>query len=149
VALGIAQGALDDIVALAADKVPLFAGASLAANALFQNQLAHADARLRAARALLYADAATAWATALAGEAFTPEHRARIRASATWATDTAAAVVDTAYRAGGGSSVYRSNPLQRRLRDVHALTQHFLLKLDSLTTAGAVLAGQDVDTTFL
>jgi indole-3-acetate monooxygenase len=149
VALGIAQGALDDIVALAADKVPLFAGASLAANALFQNQLARADARLRAARALLYDDAATAWATALAGEAFTPEHRARIRASATWATDTAAAVVDTAYRAGGGSSVYRSNPLQRRLRDVHALTQHFLLKLDSLTTAGAVLAGQHVDTTFL
>jgi indole-3-acetate monooxygenase len=149
VALGVAQGALDDIVALAADKVPLFAGASLAANALFQNQLAGADARLRAARALLYDDAATAWATALAGEAFNPEHRARIRASATWATDTAAAVVDTAYRAGGGSSVYRSNPLQRRLRDVHALTQHFLLKLDSLTTAGAVLAGQAVDTTFL
>ncbi|MGH9228341.1 MAG: acyl-CoA dehydrogenase family protein [Acidimicrobiales bacterium] len=149
VALGIAQGALDDILALATDKVPLFAGASLAANPLFQNQLAEADARLRAARALLYADAATAWATALAGDAFTPEHRARIRAAGVWATDTAAAVVDTAYRAGGGSSLYRSSPLQRRLRDVHALTQHFLLKLDSLTTAGAVLAGQDVDTTFL
>jgi hypothetical protein len=54
-----------------------------------------------------------------------------------------------AYRAGGGSSLYRSSPLQRRFRDVHALTQHFLLKLDSLTTVGAVLAGQDVDTTFL
>ena len=148
-ALGVAQGALDDILALATGKMPLFAGASLAANPLFQNQLGEADARLRAARALLYADAATAWATALAGDAFTAEHRARIRASATWATDTAAAVVGTAYRAGGGSSLYRSSPLQRRLRDVHALTQHFLVKLDSLTTAGAILVGQDVDTTFL
>jgi indole-3-acetate monooxygenase len=148
-ALGIAQGALDDSLALATDKVPLFAGASLAANPLFQNQLAEADARLRAARALVYADAATAWATALAGGAFTSEHRARIRASGVWATHAAAAVVDTAYRAGGGSSLYSSSPLQRRLRDVHALTQHFLVKLDSLTTAGAVLAGQDVDTTFL
>jgi indole-3-acetate monooxygenase len=148
-ALGIAQGALDDILALATDKVPLFAGASLAANPLFQNQLADADARLRAARALVYADAATAWATALTGDAFTSEHRARIRAAGVWATDAAAAVVDTAYRAGGGSSLYSSSPLQRRLRDVHALTQHFLVKLDSLTTAGAVLAGQDVDTTFL
>ncbi len=149
VALGIAQGALDDILALATDKVPLFAGASLAANPLFQNQLAESDARLRAARALVYADAGTAWATALAGDAFTPRHRARIRASAVWATDAAAAVVDTAYRAGGGSSLYTASPLQRRLRDIHALTQHFLVKLDSLTTAGAVLTGQDVDTTFL
>jgi alkylation response protein AidB-like acyl-CoA dehydrogenase len=148
-ALGIAQGAIDDILALATDKVPLFAGASLAANALFQNQLGEADARLRAARALLYAEAAEAWATALARDPFTPEHRARIRASGVWAADTAAAVVDMAYRAGGGSSLYRSSPLQRRFRDIHALTQHFLVKLDSLTTVGAVMAGQEVDTTFL
>jgi alkylation response protein AidB-like acyl-CoA dehydrogenase len=148
-ALGIAQGALDDILALASDKVPLFAGASLATNPLFQNQLGQADAGLRAARSLVYGEAAEAWATALAGDPFTTEQRARIRGSATWACDTAAAVVGMAYRAGGGSSLYRSNPLQRRFRDVHALTQHFLLKLDSLTTVGAVMAGQDVDTTFL
>jgi alkylation response protein AidB-like acyl-CoA dehydrogenase len=61
-----------------------------------------------------------------------------------WATDHAAAVVDTAYHAGGGSSLYADCPLQRRLRDVHALTQHFLVRRDTLTTAGAVLAGQAV-----
>jgi alkylation response protein AidB-like acyl-CoA dehydrogenase len=149
VALGIAQGALDDILALAAGKVPLFAGTSLATNPLFQNQLGRADASLRAARSLVYGEAAEASATALAGDPFTPEHRARIRGSGVWAADTAAAVVDMAYRAGGGSSLYRSSPLQRRFRDVHALTQHFLVKLDSLTTVGAVMAGQDVDTTFL
>jgi indole-3-acetate monooxygenase len=148
-ALGVAQGALDDILALATDKVPLFAGAALAANPLFQNQLGEADARLRAARALIYAEAAEVWATALASDPFTPEHRARIRASGVWAAATAAAVVDMAYRAGGGSSLYKSSPLQRRFRDIHALTQHFLVKLDSLTTVGAVMAGQDVDTTFL
>jgi alkylation response protein AidB-like acyl-CoA dehydrogenase len=126
-----------------------FAGASLATNPLFQNQLGQADAGLRAARSLVYGEAAEAWATALAGDPFTTEQRARIRGSATWACDTAAAVVGMAYRAGGGSSLYRSSPLQRRFRDVHALTQHFLLKLDSLTTVGAVMAGQDVDTTFL
>jgi hypothetical protein len=53
-------------------------------------------------------------------------------------------VVTSAYRAGGGSSVYASSPLQRRLRDVNALTQHFLVRNDTLTTAGAILAGQDV-----
>jgi len=53
--------------------------------------------------------------------------------------------VGAAYRAGGGSSVYADCPLQRRLRDVNALTQHFLVKRDTLTTAGAILAGQDVN----
>jgi alkylation response protein AidB-like acyl-CoA dehydrogenase len=149
VAVGIAQGALAEVIALATTKVPLFSHGSLASNPLFQNQLADADAHLRAARALLYADAEAAWTTAVAGTHFTPEHRARIRATNTWVTKTAASVVDVAYTAGGGSSLYSSNPLQRRLRDIHALTQHFGVKLDTFTTAGAVLAGQDIDLTFL
>ena len=116
----------------------LFSDGTLASNPLFQHQLADADAQLRAARALLYADAETTWATAVAGTPFTPDHRARIRATATWVTRTAASVVDMAYTAGGGSSIYSSSPLQRRLRDIHALTQHFAVKLDTFTTAGAV-----------
>jgi alkylation response protein AidB-like acyl-CoA dehydrogenase len=144
VAIGIAQGALDDIVALATSKVPLLAGAPLAANPLFQFELATADTELRAARALLYDTAESVWATAADGQPFTLEQRARARAAAVWATTRAAAVVDTAYRSGGGSSVYVDSPLQRRLRDIHAVTQHFLVKRDTLTTAGAILAGQDV-----
>ena len=58
-------------------------------------------------------------------------------------------MVDTAYTAGGGSALYSTSPLQRRLRDVHAVTQHFAVKRDTFTLAGAVLAGQDVDVTFL
>jgi alkylation response protein AidB-like acyl-CoA dehydrogenase len=81
----------------------------------------------------------------MSASALTLEERARIRAAAAWATDRAAAVVDIAYRSGGGSSVFADCPLQRRLRDIHAITQHFLVKRDTLTTAGAVLAGQDVD----
>jgi indole-3-acetate monooxygenase len=130
VAVGIAHGAIGEVTDLATGKVPLFSDGTLASNPLFQNQLADADAHLRAARALLYAEA-------------------RIRATATWVTRTAVTVVDMAYTAGGGSSPYSSNPLQRRLRDIHALTQHFAIKLDTFTKAGAVLAGQDVDLTFL
>jgi hypothetical protein len=28
---------------------------------------------------------------------------------------------------------------------VHAITQHFLVRLDTMTTAGAILAGNDVE----
>ncbi len=144
-ALGVAQGALADVVDLASGKVPLLASAPLATNPLFQHQLATADTELRAARRLLYGDADTAWATAVARSEFTLEQRARIRATAVWATARAVSVVDFAYHAGGGGSLYASSPLQRRLRDVHAITQHFLVKPDTLTTAGAVLAGQGID----
>ena len=147
VAIGIAQGALDEILALATAKTPFLASGTLAANPLFQQQLAGADTELRAARTLLYADAEVAWATAAGGAPFAPEQRARLRAGAAWATSRAAASVDAAYLAGGGSSLYLDNPLQRRLRDVHAVTQHFLVRPDTLTTAGAVLAGQEADLT--
>jgi alkylation response protein AidB-like acyl-CoA dehydrogenase len=144
VAVGTALGALDDIVALATDKVPLFAAAPLATNPSFQLELANADTTMRAARTVLYETAGAAWETAASGM-LSMEERARIRATAVWVTEAAAAVVTAAYRSGGGSSVYASSPLQRRLRDVNALTQHFLVKHDVLVTAGAVLAGQDVD----
>ena len=58
-------------------------------------------------------------------------------------------MVDAAYRAGGGTSLYPTSPLQRRLRDIHAVTQHFLVRPDTMVTAGAVLAGQDTDTSLL
>jgi len=144
VALGIAQGALDDIVAIAVAKTPLLAASKLAANAHFQFQLARADTELRAARALLYESAESTWATAAGGSPLTLEQRARVRAAAVWVTGIAAEVATSAYRAGGGGSLYDESPLQRRLRDINAVTQHFLVRPDTLTTAGAILAGQEV-----
>lgn len=149
VAIGIAGGALAEVVELAGGKVALFAEAIVAANPLFRNQLGEADAALRAARALLYHDAAEAWAMAIEGAPFDDPVRARFRSTTTWIAATAARVVDVAYRAGGGTALYDSSQLQRRLRDIHTLTQHFALKLDTYTLAGAVLAGQEVDTSFL
>ena len=77
VALGIAQGALDDITVLASHKTPLLSPVSLGANPLFQLDLATADTELRAARSLLYDEATQVWATATAGGPLTMEHRAR------------------------------------------------------------------------
>ena len=147
VAIGVAQGALDDIVALATSKTPLLASATLAANPLFQFQLGEADVKLRAARSLLYAEASAAWAAAASDDEFTPQLRARLRSAAVWATDAATAVVDMAYRAGGGSSLYDESLLQRRLRDIRAISQHFLVKPDTLTTVGAIIAGQEPELT--
>ena len=144
VALGIAQGALDDITVLAADKVPLLSPVTLGGNPLFQFELASADADVRAARSLLYEEAERLWAAAASGDPLTLTHRAQVRASAVWTVERATSAVTAAYRAGGGTSLYSTCPLQRRLRDVHALAQHFIVRRDTLVTAGAIMAGQDV-----
>ncbi len=144
IAVGIAQGALDDITALALEKTPLLAENKLARNAHFQFELARADTALRAARALLYENAGSTWATVAGGSPLALQQRALVRAAAVWTTSLATKVTTTAYRAGGGSSIYAESPLQRRLRDINAVTQHFLVRQDTLTTAGAILAGQDV-----
>jgi alkylation response protein AidB-like acyl-CoA dehydrogenase len=147
VTIGVARGALDEILALALDKTPTFAESPLASNPLFQNQFGEAESQLRAARAALRSEADIVSAKARASASFTPEDRAHVRGITTWVARTAAAVVNTAYQAGGMSSLYTSNPLQRRLRDAHALIQHFVVKADTFTKVGAVLAGQDVDLT--
>ena len=58
VALGIARGALTDVLALAADKVPLLDAAPLSTNPVFQREIAIADTELRASRSLVHETAA-------------------------------------------------------------------------------------------
>jgi alkylation response protein AidB-like acyl-CoA dehydrogenase len=145
VALGIGQGAIDDVVEMARSKVPLLSPGALATSPTFQDALARADTDLRAARALLQEAAESTWATAAGGGSFALDDRGALRATAAWVVERAGAAVDTAHRAGGGSAIYSDSPLQRRLRDIQTLRQHFLVRPDTFTTAGAILAGLEPD----
>jgi alkylation response protein AidB-like acyl-CoA dehydrogenase len=145
VAIGIARGALDDVLALATHKVPLLDHDPLAANPTFHTVLATAETELAAARALVTEVATSLWDTAARGDEPTMAERARSRAAGVWATERAAAVVGAAYRAGGSSSLFTDCALQRRMRDVNAVTQHFVVRPDTLRPAGAILAGNEVD----
>ncbi len=127
------------------DKVPLLASGPLATQPMFQVRAR----RRRTPRSPPPVPCwprrrRSLWGGAVAGEPLTDVERARARSAAVWAVDRAVSVVETAYRWGGGTSLYRTSPLQRRLRDVHAITQHFLVRRDTLVTAGAFLAGLDV-----
>ena len=59
--------------------------------------------------------------------------------------DRSAGVVDVAYRAAGSAVLDAQHPLSQRFRDVHTVTQHFLVRAETLTTAGAIIAGQDLE----
>ncbi len=149
VALGIGRHALDELVAMAAGKRPLFSSRSLAQSPYTQIELATAEAGLRSARAFLLDELATAWAAVLAGDRVDVAARAAIRLAAVHATQAAVAAADTAYTLAGGTSVYATNPLQRCLRDVHVVTQHLMVAPKLRETLGKVLLGLDADTSTL
>jgi len=145
VAVGIGRGALDDVGALAAaGKRRAYAAQRMAASPVFQDRYGEADAIWRAARALLHAEAEQAWAKATRDEPFSLLERARMRATGSQVVALVTQVVDAAYAAGGGSSVYEASPLQRRLRDIHTLTQHIGISRDAFGQVGALLAGEEV-----
>jgi alkylation response protein AidB-like acyl-CoA dehydrogenase len=144
VGVGIAQHAIDDIIALAGNqKRRIFAAAVLAETPVFQHTLARAEIGLRAARAVLKSEAESFWAAVSTDRAPTPEEDVRCCATGAWAAATAAKVVDACYAAGGGTALYDFSPLQRHLRDIHTLTQHIIVADGWLTRAGAFLLGKD------
>jgi indole-3-acetate monooxygenase len=144
VGVGIAQHAVDDIIALASNqKRRLFAAAALADTPVFQHALARAETGLRASRALLRSEAESFWAGINAGRIPSLAEQARCSATGAWVVATAAAVVDVCYKAGGGTALCDSSPLQRHLRDIHTLTQHISVADGWLTRVGAFLLGKD------
>jgi len=142
VALGIGEGTLEDLVEFAGTKKKrLYATASLPDSPLFQHKLGRAEADLLAARAVLRERAEELHARACAGAvelAFMP----RVLQTSAWVAETAARVVDACYTAAGGTALYDHSPLQRRLRDIHTLTQHASLQDTVFTNAGAARLGR-------
>jgi alkylation response protein AidB-like acyl-CoA dehydrogenase len=146
VAVGIADGAVEEVCALAtAGKRPAFSPHRLAGSPVFQDRLGEARMDLLAARALLTEQAGLAWADAAAGREPAAPDRAARRATGSRVTALAKDAVDTAYGLAGGSAVYERSPLQRRLRDIHTATQHAVTGRDFYRALGAALVGEHTD----
>jgi alkylation response protein AidB-like acyl-CoA dehydrogenase len=149
VCLGIARGALDDLISLAGGKVPAGGRRRLAERTTVQAEVARAEAALRAAGALLEGAIGDAWEQAVAGGHVDEAARAGLRLAATHAATAGAQVTETAYRLGGGGALYDSSPLQRRFRDVNAATQHMLVAPATWELTGRLLLGLPTDPTQL
>jgi indole-3-acetate monooxygenase len=145
VALGTAQGALDDVCTLAATKrSAMNPSLLLAGDPVFQYRVGEAAMRLEAGAALLEKQTEQAWAKAADGADLTPVESVTLRATAGYVTAECVKVVDEAYTLAGSSSLYETSPLQRRLRDIHTATQHVAASAEPYPTLGALLSGQDV-----
>ncbi|MDT5137973.1 MAG: indole-3-acetate monooxygenase [Mycobacterium sp.] len=148
-ALGNARGAIDDLAELAGGKKALGATRTLAERPATQVAVATAEAQLGAARALYYEAIEDAWQASHDPEPVPLAMRNRLRLAATHAVRTSADVVRNMYDLAGGSAIYDSSPLQRRLRDAFTATAHFQVNEASRELPGRILLDLPSDASML
>ena len=114
---------------------------SLISRGAFQRDIGQADLKLRAARSLTYQVFEDAWATMCRDGTLPGHHYARMRSTATYATEVALEVATVAFRYGGANALFEGHVLQRCLRDINAAAQHLMVSDVSYENHGQFVLG--------
>ena len=146
--VGMAQGALSDLVALAnTGRQQQRAAVRMRDSEIFQYELGRIEADVMAARAFQEVLVASHWRRALAGTLNDPALPVEGAQAAAWLAATCVRVADACFALGGGAALYESSPVQRRLRDLHAAGQHAAVHPRAYAGAGKMrLDGASVAT---
>jgi alkylation response protein AidB-like acyl-CoA dehydrogenase len=142
VALGLARRALDEFIKLAVTKKPYAATAVLAENNVIQSQVGLSEARLQSSRTYVMETYRRLYRAAAEGARFTQEMRVANRTATTFAIHQAREVVNFIHHAAGATSVFKSNPFERRFRDLHTLTQQGQAAFANFEALGQTLMGR-------
>jgi alkylation response protein AidB-like acyl-CoA dehydrogenase len=139
-AVGIAEGAIKDLVELAGSGVKqLFMTTSLAETERFKEGLARLDAELMAARALLEMQITSVWHNPERSAAKGFADIAEQLQAGIWITAACVRVAEGCFELAGSRALYESSPLQRRARDLRVAAQHAAVHPRQYITAGAAV----------
>lgn len=100
------------------------------------------DLRLRAARAVTFEVFEEIWSGLEPGRGPRAHQQARMRSTASLATEISLEVVTSAFRYCGGEAVYGSSDIQRYWRDLNTAAQHFLVSESAYENHGKYLLGR-------
>jgi indole-3-acetate monooxygenase len=144
VPLGVARAALDHVREVATRVHPT-TGATWADNYRTQVTLAECEADFVATRAAVYASLSRQWSVLSEPGAtmddLTPDERAALALSRLHAFRSARSIVNRLYDLLQTTSIYRSSPLDRWLRDTTTMGQHIVAQDRILQSVGAYLLG--------
>ncbi len=141
VGLGAAQGALDGLITIAAQKVLLSSQQPLRERSDVQVDAARARGLIEAGRAFVSSAWQAAEARAQAGEPLGAEDQMMLRLSYVTAAEHAAQAADLVFRAGGSASLFEANGIERAWRDTHAVTKHLAVSPRMYDRLGRVVLG--------
>jgi alkylation response protein AidB-like acyl-CoA dehydrogenase len=148
VGLGIARGALDEVVAIAGAHTSITGGPRLADRAHVQIELAKAEAALSSARAFLYETTDEAYEVLVAGKEIDVRMRTLLRLSATHGARVSADVTRAAYVMCGTTGIFSDHPLAQAMQDALVVPQHAFLAEGTWQSAGRVLLDLEATTGF-
>jgi len=138
--IGVAEGALDDLIELAGSgHQQQRTVRPMRDSEAFQFELGRVSAELRAARAFFQVQVGSHWRHALAGTLKDNALLIQGTQAGIWVATTCVRVVDACFALAGGSAVYDSSALQRRLRDLHVAAQHATVHQRQYAAAGEAL----------
>lgn len=144
-AIGIALGALDDIIELSKTKRHAMDPKSvLADDPVFRHNLGEQTLRVTACKAMLDQVTADALKYGAENEKLPPKEALIGRTMSAYITAECVKLVDWAYTAGGSASVYNNSSLQRRLRDIHVATQHASCHTEPYRSLAAIMLGEEL-----
>ena len=148
VGVGIAQGALDDFVALAGGKTPAYTATLTADRATVQERVARAAALVQAARHTLTGAVAEAWDSVQDGSRITGPSCVPMGLAASFALDSSAQAADLLHEAAGSTAFRDESPIQQRFRDIQTLRQNAIASWSRYESLGKMLLGRPSDWPF-
>lgn len=141
VGLGLARATLDAFVDLARVKTPALNTQSLRDNNAIQGIIGHADARWKAARAGLHQALREVQAAVAASGALGVAERIAIRQASTFAIHESRQIVHDIYHEAGATAIFMTQPFERRLRDMNAVSQQTQGRRSHFETVGHYMLG--------
>jgi alkylation response protein AidB-like acyl-CoA dehydrogenase len=141
VGLGIARGLIDAFLALPATKTSRGAAKPLRENNVVQSQLAQSEARWHSARAFLHTTLDEVYDHVVRHGEMTEHQGAMIRLASTWSINQAREAVNTLFHCAGSAAVFEDQPFERRLRDIHTVSQQAQGRQLHYESVGQILLG--------
>ena len=139
--LGIARGAIDDLIAIAGSEASTLNTQLLRDRPAVQREVGQAEAIVNAARAYVLEAVGRLWAELSAGEAPSDAAVAQARLAIVHGMHESARAVDKVFHAAGTNAIYSSHPLEGAFRDIHVAVQHGAALPSYFESAGQVLMG--------
>lgn len=128
--IGAAEGAYEHFVAAMQKRMGTYTGARVAGFQAVQVKVARARALIDSGRALSRNASIAFQQMAARGEIPDIATKLRFRAQSAFAVNQAREAVETLWSCYGAQGIYARDPLQRYLRDVIAMNQHFSFNFD-------------------
>ncbi len=145
VAIGAARRALDELIKIATTTRGTFRSSKLDERQVVHRQIAEADLKLRAARALMHERYGQLWEKVNAGSLPDGADIADVRAIALHATDVAIATVTMAYHFAGNTGLHHPHVIGRLLRDLNTAGIHQVMSDTAYENHGKFRLGLPAD----